>query len=167
MDRTPPAAFANRYTCSIVFNGVSTKDLDSFFDNIAGFLAAVVIDHLVLSYDEVRYEEINKVVSRAHSITAVELRKQSLFQMQRFNIDNEWCYADDSLFYLVDENAPVDERITYLEYFLMLCARRLQHQWHIIEGRVNWLLKASSIHLEYRDLYFRPMTAGLVRGDKS
>lgn len=162
MSGTPPPAFANRYAATKVFSSTPRADLDRFFNSVANYLGGDVLGQLVAPYDAIRFDAINAAVSEAHRVAATELGKRGLFQMRRALLDYETCYGNDCLAYLVDGRAPAEERVTFLEYLLMLCFRELQHGWVSVEERINRFLQASSLRLAYRDLTFRPVDASLV-----
>lgn len=165
MDRTPQAAFANRYSATKVFGSTPSGQLERFFNSVANLVSSEVLSPLVAAYNAIRYDFINEAVSEAQRVAAMELGKRSLFQMQDAMLSYQTCYADDCLAYLTNERAPPEERATFLEYLLMFCFRHLQHRWPPVEAAINRFLQASSLRLAYRDLNFCPVDASLIENE--
>ncbi|MBD8907197.1 hypothetical protein [Methylorubrum zatmanii] len=165
MNGSPPQAFANRYVAAKVFVATPRENLDRFFNSVANFVGAEVLGRLVSGYEAVRFDAVNEAISEAHRAAAMELGKRGLFRMREAMLSYKTCYIDDCLNYLVDGRQPAEERLSFLEYLLMLCSRRLQHVWQVVEERIDRFLKASSLRIAYRELTFRPVDAALIENE--
>ena len=90
-------------------------------------------------------------------MTEIELGRRSLFPLRNHILPYRTCYLEDSESYLTSSRADPSDRMSYLEYLLIYCARFFQPQWQQIEDRLNSLLSASAIPLLYRDMLFIPL----------
>ncbi|MBL4795954.1 MAG: hypothetical protein JKY50_00920 [Oleispira sp.] len=159
------SCFALRLKGINPFEEISPEAVNEFLASTTILLKQVIFQPMVLSYDAVKFDVINELVSTAHDDAAMALGKAGLFSFSSNILSYKTCYADDAFYFLSDERIDPIERISFLEYIIRASEHINPQGFNEAHSRISELLLRQSIQLTFRDSRFNP-TDGVTLNDE-